>query len=266
MADSPAPALHSLTARLIAEAVGTFFLVVALIGTAIFTSSYVGILGVALSIGLVVLVGAYAFGPISGGHFNPAVTLGVAAAGRLPWKDVLPYIGAQLVGGIVGSSLLALIALDGPKGFSKSAHAGGFAANGFGDHSPAGYGLIAAIVAEIVLTALFLYVILGVTHLRAAAGFAPIAIGLTLTIIHLVSIPIDNTSVNPARSIATAIYGGPDFLAQLWVFILAPIAGALLAGVTFRFLFDRKPIVGESSYLDTYELSGEGDASAAPTA
>ncbi len=246
---------HSIWARLIAEAVGTFFLVLAVIGTAVFSSSYTGILGVALAIGLVVLVGAYAFGPISGGHFNPAVTLGVAAAGRLPWRDVLPYIAAQIVGGAIASSLLALIAVLGPKGFWKAAHAGGFASNGFGDHSPAGYTFGAAIIAEVILTALFLYVILSVTHLRAAAGFAPIAIGLTLTIIHLIAIPIDNASVNPARSIATAIYGGPGALGQLWLFIVAPIVGGLIAGFTFKHLFDRTPVAG-GSYLEPFELDG----------
>jgi aquaporin Z len=258
---SPAPVIstasHSLTARLIAEFAGTFLLVFGLIGTAIFTSSYVGILGVSLAVGLTVLIGAYAFGPISGGHFNPAVTLGAAAAGRLPWHDVLPYIAAQIVGGAVASSILYGLAADGPKGFLKSAHASGFASDGWGAHSPAGFGFVSAAVAEVVLTALFLYVILAVTHLRAAAGFAPIAIGLSLTLIHLISIPIDNTSVNPARSIATAIYGGPDALGQLWLFIVAPIVGALIAGLTFKYLFDRKPVT-PGSYLEPLDLAGEG--------
>jgi aquaporin Z len=262
-ATTAAPAVapvHSLTARLIAEFAGTFFLVIGVIGTALFSFAYVSVLGVALSIGLVVLIGAYAFGPISGGHFNPAVTLGVAAAGKLPWKDVLPYIAAQIVGGAVASSLLALIAANGPKGFFKAAHASGFASNGWGDHSPAGYTFVAALIAEIVLTAIFVYVILSVTHLRAAAGFAPIAIGLTLTLIHLISIPIDNTSVNPARSIATAIWGGGGALGQLWLFIVAPIVGGLIAGFTFKYLFDRRPVVGEGSYLAPFDLAGEGDA------
>lgn len=250
---TPVEAPHSLTARLIAEAIGTFFLIIGLIGTALFSSANTGLLGPALAIGLVVLVGAYAFGPISGGHFNPAVTLGVAAAGRLPWKDVLPYIAAQIVGGVIGSSVLFAIAAGGPKGFLKSVTQGGFAANGYGVHSPGGFNLVAAIVTEVVLTALFLYVILSVTHLRAAAGFAPIAIGFTLTIIHLISIPIDNTSVNPARSIATAIYGGPGVLGQLWVFIVFPIIGALIAGFTFKFLFDRTPA---GSYLEPLDLAG----------
>ena len=255
---TPAEAPHSLAARLIAETIGTFFLVVGVIGTALYSSSSTGLLGPAFAIGLVVLVGAYAFGPISGAHFNPAVTLGVAAAGRLPWRDVLPYIAAQVVGGAVGSTVLFAIAAAGPKGYLKAVTHGGFASNGFAEHSPGGFTLVAAIVAEVVLTALFLYVILSVTHLRAAAGFAPIAIGFTLTVIHLISIPIDNTSVNPARSIATAIYGGPAALGQLWVFIVFPIVGALIAGFTFRFLLDRSPVV-EGSYLEPLDLAGQGD-------
>lgn len=246
---------HSITSRLIAEAAGTFLLVFGLIGTALFTSSNVGVLGVSFAIGLSVLIGAYAFGPISGGHFNPAVSLGAAAAGRLPWKEVLPYILAQLVGGVIASSLLAAIASGGPKGELETLMKGGFAANGFGAHSPGGYNLTSAIIAEFVLTAFFLYVILGVTHRQAAAGFAPIAIGLALTLIHLISIPIDNTSVNPARSIVTAIYGGPDALSQLWVFILVPIIGALVAGFSYRFLFDRSPDVDES-FLAPLDLAG----------
>jgi aquaporin Z len=257
----PAPtaveAPHSLSSRLIAEAVGTFFLVIAVIGTALFSSPSFGLLAVAFAIGLVVLVGAYAFGPVSGGHFNPAVTLGAAAAGRLAWRDVLPYIAAQIVGGAVGSSLIALIASTKP-GQLATFHATGFASNGFGAHSPDHYGIWGAIIVEVVLTALFLYVILGVTHLRAAAGFAPIAIGFTLTVIHLIAIPVDNASVNPARSIATAIWGGPGALGQLWLFIVFPIVGALIAGFTFRFLFDRKP---SGSYLEPFDLAGDTPAS-----
>lgn len=260
-ATTPAPtavdAPHSLTSRLIAEAVGTFFLVVAVLGTALFSAPYIGFLAVAFAIGLVVLVGAYAFGPISGGHFNPAVTLGVAAAGRLPWRDALPYIAAQIVGGAVGSSLLAWIASTKAGAFAKM-HAAGFASNGYGDLSPDKYSIVGAIIVEVILTALFVYVILGVTHLRAAAGFAPIAIGFTLTVIHLIAIPVDNASVNPARSIASAIWGGPDALGQLWVFIVFPILGALIAGFTFRFLFDRKP---SGDYLAPFDLAGDTPAS-----
>jgi len=240
---------HSLTARLIAEVVGTFFLVIGLIGTALFSGVHTGLIGPSFAIGFVVVVCAYAFGPISGGHFNPAVTFGVAAAGRLPWKEVAPYVVAQIIGGTLGSTVLYVIASGGPKGFLKTATEAGFAANGFGGHSPDHFNLLAAIITEVVLTGLFLYVILSVTHVRAAAGFAPIAIGLTLTIIHLISIPIDNTSVNPARSIATAIYGGPGFLGQLWVFIVFPIVGALIAGLTFKLLFDRTPAVSSEGLV-----------------
>ncbi|MCU1580540.1 MAG: aquaporin [Rhodoglobus sp.] len=238
-ADVPLAA-PALPARLIAEVFGTFLLVFGVIGTALFTASNTGILGVALAVGLTVIAGAYAVGHISGGHFNPAVTLGAAAAGRFAWKDVLPYFGAQLAGGAIATTVLFAIAAGGPAGFLSDVTKSGFASNGYDAHSPAGFGLVSVIVAEIVLTALFLYVILGVTDRRAPTGFAPLAIGLTLTLIHLVAIPISNASVNPARSIATAIYGGPDALAQLWVFILAPLVGGLIAGVSYRVLFDRK--------------------------
>ncbi len=248
----------TLTSRLIAEAFGTFFLVLAVIGTALFSSGNTGLLGVAFAIGLVVLVGAFALGPISGGHFNPAVTLGVAAAGRIAWRDVLPYIAAQLVGGIVASSLLFGIAATGPKGFLAGLRAGHFASNGYDANSPGHFGLVGAIIVEVVLTAVFLYVILGVTHVRAAAGFAPIAIGFTLTIIHLIAIPVDNASVNPARSIATAIYGGPAALGDLWAFILFPIVGALIAGFTFRALFDRTS--NDPSFLKPLDLAGQDGA------
>ncbi len=230
----------TLTKRLVAEAFGTFLLVGGVIGTALFTSANVGFLGVALAVGLAVMGGAYAVGHISGGHFNPAVTLGAAAAGRFAWKDVAPYIGAQILGGALASSVLFAIAADGPAGFLDDAVAGGFASNGFGEQSPSGFGLAAVIVVEVVLTAVFLTVILGVTDRRAATGFAPLAIGLTLTVIHLVAIPVSNASFNPARSIATAIYGGPDAIGQLWVFIVAPIVGALIAGATYALLFDHK--------------------------
>jgi aquaporin Z len=253
---------HSLTARLIAEAFGTFLLVFGLIGTALFASSNTGILGVALAVGLSVVIGAYAFGPISGAHFNPAVTLGAAAAGRLPWRDVIPYIVAQLVGGVVASSLLFAIAAGGPKGFLDAAVRSGFASDGYGDRSPGHFNLIAVILVEFILTAMFLWVILSVTHRQAAAGFAPLAIGLSLTLIHLVSIPVSNTSVNPARSIATAIYGGPAALGQLWVFLLVPIAAALVAGFSYRALFDRAPLA-EESYLEPLDLAGDQDAAEA---
>ncbi|NEM90832.1 aquaporin Z [Galbitalea soli] len=239
MAESPVT--PALLPRLIAEVFGTFLLVFAVIGTALYSSSNTGYLGVALAVGLAVIAGAYSVGSISGGHFNPAVTLGVAVAGRMLWKDVLPYIVAQIVGGAVSSTLLFAIAAGGPAGFLAKAQAGGFASNGFGAHSPGGFGLVSVILVEVVLTALFLWVILGVTAPGSTTpGFAPLAIGLTLTAIHLVAIPVSNASVNPARSIATAIYGGPDALAQLWVFLVAPLVGALIAGASYKALFARK--------------------------
>jgi aquaporin Z len=243
--DAPATTeAPTLAARLAAEAIGTFILVFGVIGTALFAAGFrvgvgnlnVGFLGVALAIGIAVLVAAYAFGPISGGHFNPAVTLGLAAANRFAWRDVIGYIIAQLVGGIVASTLLLAIAAGGKKGYTPALFQG--ASNGWDKLSPGGYSFGSAALVEVILTAVFVYVIIGVTSRRAAAGFGPLAIGLTLTVIHLISIPVDNTSVNPARSIATAIYGGGDAMGQLWLFIVAPIVGALLAGFTFRFLFD----------------------------
>jgi aquaporin Z len=230
----------TLLARLIAELFGTFLLVGGVIGTALFTSSNTGILGVALAVGLAVIAGAYAVGHISGGHFNPAVSIGAAAAGRFAWRDVAPYIGAQLVGGALATTVLFVIAANGPVGLIDDVTKSGFASNGYDAHSPAGFGLVAVIITEVVLTAAFLYVILGVTDRRAPSGFAPLAIGLTLTLLHLIAIPVSNASFNPARSIATAIYGGPDALGQVWVFIVAPIVGALVAGVSYKLLFDRK--------------------------
>lgn len=237
-----------LAPRLAAELFGTFLLVFGGVGTAVFAANFpsaqsnslgVGFLGVALAFGLTVLVGVYAVGHISGGHFNPAVTLGAAVAGRLPWRDVIGYWIAQLVGGIIGSTLVFAIAAGGANDFLAHAVKKGFASNGFGAHSPGGFSLLSVIIAEIVLTAIFLYVILGVTSTRAVPGFAGVAIGLTLTLIHLISIPISNTSVNPARSIAAAIYGGPDALGQVWVFILAPLLGGLLAGASYKLFFER---------------------------
>ena len=234
-ADVDLDAAPTLTRRLIAELFGTFVLVFGVIGTALFSSANTGWLGVSLAVGITVIGAAYAVGHISGGHFNPAVTLGAAAAGRFAWADVLPYIAAQVVGGVLATTILSVIRSDGPADLGTFADV----SNGFGDHSPAGYGLVAVILAEVVLTAIFLFVILGVTDRRAPSGFAPLAIGLTLTLIHLVAIPISNASVNPARSIATAVFGGGDSLAQLWVFIVAPIVGALIAGLAYRPLFDR---------------------------
>ena len=227
----------SLGKRLAAEVFGTFLLVFGVIGTALFASGNTGLLGVALAVGLTVIGGAYAVGHISGGHFNPAVSIGAAAAGRFAWSDVLPYIAAQIVGGALATTILFAIRAGAPEGSIAGFDA---VSNGFGDASPAGFGLVSVLVAEVVLTAIFLYVILGVTDRRAPSGFAPLAIGLTLTLVHLVLIPISNASVNPARSIATAIFGGAVPLGQLWVFILAPIVGGLIAGFTYNLLFDNK--------------------------
>lgn len=239
-ADVDVDSASSLAQRVTAELFGTFLLVGGVIGTALLSSPNTGWLGVALAVGLTVIGGAYAVGHISGGHFNPAVTLGAAASGRFAWRDVPYYVLAQIIGGALATTVLFIVASNGPEGFLASAVEGGFASNGFGEHSPAGFNLLAVIVTEVVLTAVFLYVILGVTDRRAPSGFAPLAIGLTLTLLHLVAIPVSNASFNPARSIATAIYGGPDALIQLWVFIVAPIVGALIAGFTYSALFDSK--------------------------
>ncbi|MGJ3402267.1 aquaporin Z [Glutamicibacter sp. Je.9.36] len=240
MSDAAVPTVG---AKLSAEFLGTFVLVFGGCGSAIFAAKVIadeavnmgiGFLGVALAFGLTVLIMAYAVGHISGGHFNPAVTLGTAFAGRTPWKDVLPYIATQIIAASVAGAVLFWIA-SGKDGFN--AVESGFASNGYGERSPDGYSLVAALVAEIVLTAIFLYVILGSTDRRAPQGFAPIAIGLSLTLIHLVSIPITNTSVNPARSLGVAWFAGPEALGQVWLFILAPIIGAAIAGVSYKVLF-----------------------------
>jgi len=219
-----------------AEFIGTFWLVFGGCGSAVLAAGFpelgIGFVGVSLAFGLTVLTMAYAVGHISGGHFNPAVSIGLWAAGRFPATGLLPYIAAQVLGGLAAGGVLYLIA-SGKAGFDVTA---GFASNGFGDHSPGGYSLQAALVAEVVLTALFLVVILGATDRRAPAGFAPIAIGLCLTLIHLISIPVTNTSVNPARSTAVALYVGDWAVAQLWLFWLAPIVGALLGAAIYRVL------------------------------
>ena len=226
--------------RLIAEFLGTFWLVFGGCGSAVISAAFpelgIGFLGVALAFGLTVVTMAYAVGSISGAHFNPAVSVGVWAAGRLPSKDLLPYIASQVVGGVVAAAVLYVIA-SGKADFST---AGGFASNGYGEHSPGGYGLGAALVAEVVLTFMFLMVILRVTSADAPAGFAALAIGLTLTLIHLISIPITNTSVNPARSTGPALFVGGWAIAQLWLFWVAPIVGAAIAGVVHSALFEDK--------------------------
>ncbi len=230
-------------AKLAAEFLGTFVLVLGGCGSAIFAAKVIaddtvnmgiGFLGVALAFGLTVLIMAYAVGHISGGHFNPAVTVGTALAGRTPWKDVAPYIITQIIAASVAGAALFAIA-SGKDGFN--AVESGFASNGYGDRSPDGYSLMAGLIAEIILTAIFLFVILGSTDKRAPQGFAPIAIGLSLTLIHLVAIPITNTSVNPARSLGVAWFAGPEALGQVWLFIVAPIIGAAIAGVSYKMLF-----------------------------
>jgi len=225
-----------MASKLIAEFIGTLWLVLGGCGSAVLAAAFpgvgIGLLGVSLAFGLTVLTMAYAVGPISGGHFNPAVSLGLWAGGRFPGKGLAPYIVAQVAGGVAGAAILFVIA-SGQAGFDASA---GFAANGYGDHSPGKYSLAAALVTEVVMTFGFLVVILGSTHQRAPVGFAGIAIGLALTLIHLVSIPVTNTSVNPARSTGAAVFAGDWAVGQLWLFWLAPIVGALLAGALFRVL------------------------------
>ena len=217
-----------------AEFIGTFWLVLGGCGSAVLAAAFpevgIGLMGVSLAFGLTVLTMAFAIGHISGCHLNPAVSIGLWAGGRFPAKELLPYIVAQVVGGIVAGGVLYLIA-SGKAGFSLS---GGFASNGYGEHSPGGYALGAALVCEVVMTAMFLVVILGATDARAPAGFAPIAIGLCLTLIHLISIPVTNTSVNPARSTGVAVYVGGWAVEQLWLFWLAPIVGALIGAVIYR--------------------------------
>ena len=225
-------------AKLVAELIGTFWLVLGGCGSAVLAAAFpevgIGLLGVSLAFGLTVLTGAYAFGPISGGHFNPAVSLGLWAGGRFPGSQLLPYIVVQVVGAVLGAGALYLIA-SGKAGFDLSA---GFASNGFGEHSPGKYAFSAALVSEVVMTFMFLMVILGVTHKRASPGFGGMAIGLCLTLIHLISIPVTNTSVNPARSTGPAVFVGGWAIEQLWLFWVAPIAGALLAGWLSRSVFD----------------------------
>jgi aquaporin Z len=233
--------MESMSKRLFAEFFGTFWLVFGGCGSAVLAAAFpqlgIGFLGVALAFGLTVVTMAYAVGHISGGHFNPAITVGLFAGGRFAAKDVIPYVIAQVIGGIAAAAVLYLIA-SGKAGFDATA--GGFASNGYGEHSPGGYSLQAAIVIELVLTAFFLIVIHGVTDKRAPAGFAPLAIGLTLTLIHLISIPVTNTSVNPARSTGVAIFQGTWALQQLWVFWLVPLVGGIIGGLIYRCLLEDK--------------------------
>jgi len=219
--------------RAIAEFVGTFWLVFGGCGSAVLAAAFpglgIGFAGVALAFGLTVLTMCYAIGHISGCHLNPAVSVGLVVGKRFPVSDLVPYVIAQVLGGIAGSSVLYVIA-SGKEGFSL---AGGFAANGYAAHSPGGYSMVACLVAEITLTFMFLMIIMGATDKRAPAGFAPVAIGLGLTLIHLIGIPVTNTSVNPARSTAPAIFVGDWALQQLWLFWVAPIVGAAIAGIVY---------------------------------
>lgn len=230
--------------RLGAECIGTFWLVLGGCGSAVLAANFggdgnplgIGLLGVSLAFGLTVLTGAYALGHISGGHFNPAVSFGLWAGGRFPAKDLLPYIVAQTLGAILAAWILFQIA-SGAAGFAIDNNAAGaFATNGFNEFSPGGYSMTAAFLCEVVMTAMFLVIILGATHKNAAPGFAPIAIGLGLTLIHLISIPVTNTSVNPARSTGVALLVGGTPLSQLWLFWAAPIIGGVLGGVVYKWL------------------------------
>jgi aquaporin Z len=245
-----------LSKRLGAEFLGTFWLVFGGCGAAVYTASFVkggqntglgiGFLGVALAFGLTVLTGAYAFGRVSGGHFNPAITLGLTLAKRFGWKqgrlntgEIVAYIVTQVLAGIAAGALLLGIAKGVKGGYDVDKN--GLAQNGYGVHSPGGYNLLSCLLIEVVLTAVFVWVILGATHVNSPAGFAPLAIGLTLTIIHLISIPITNTSVNPARSTGVALFAGNGAVGQLWLFWVAPILGGLIAGATFKLILGDEP-------------------------
>ncbi|WP_314146038.1 aquaporin [uncultured Leifsonia sp.] len=248
-AATPTSARRSTTAaQLAAEAAGTMILVFSVAGAAIFGAEFdhgrgglnVGFFGVAFALGVSVLVGSYAFGPVSGGHFNPAVTIGLAIAGRHPWRRVPGYLLAQIVGGVIGSSLLVLIAAGGPHQFLADARKSGFASTGWGPLSPGGFPLPSSFLIEVVTTCVFLWVIIAVTGERSNPATAPVAIGLTLLLVALIAIPVSNGSFNPARSIATAIYGGATALTQLWMSVVAPILGAAIGGISYAALFRRE--------------------------
>ncbi len=225
--------------KLVAEFIGTLWLVLGGCGSAMLAAGYpelgIGFAGVALAFGLTVLTMVYAIGHISGAHLNPAVSVGLWIGGRFDAKDLIPYIIAQVLGGIAGAGILYLIVTGKP-----GAEIGNFAANGYGEHSPDGYGMLSALITEIVMTFMFLIVILGATHSKAPKGFAGIAIGLALTLIHLISIPVTNTSVNPARSTSQALFVGDWAIGQLWLFWVAPIIGAIIAGVVYKYLAPEK--------------------------
>jgi len=226
---------NTMTKKLAAEFIGTLWLVLGGCGSAVLAAGFpdvgIGLVGVSFAFGLTVLTMAYAIGHISGCHLNPAVSIGLMLGGRFSSKELVPYIGAQLLGGIAGAAILYFIA-SGQAGWE----AGGFASNGYGDLSPGKYGMPAVFVTEVVMTAAFLFIILGATDGRAPAGFAPIAIGLGLTLIHLISIPVSNTSVNPARSLGAAIFGGGEYLGQVWLFFVAPIIGAAVGAFAYKFV------------------------------
>ncbi len=225
--------------KLVAEFIGTLWLVLGGCGSAVLAAGYpelgIGFVGVSIAFGLTVLTMVYAIGHISGAHLNPAVSVGLWIGGRFNSKDLIPYIIAQVLGGIAGAAILYIIVTG-----KAGAEIGSFAANGYGDHSPDGYGMFSALVAEIVMTFMFLIVILGATHSKAPKGFAGVAIGLALTLIHLITIPVTNTSVNPARSTSQALFVGDWALGQLWLFWVAPIIGAILAGVVYKYLAPEK--------------------------
>jgi aquaporin Z len=231
----------NMSKRLVAEFIGTAWLVLGGCGSAVLAAGFpelgIGFVGVSLAFGLTVLTMAYAIGHVSGCHLNPAVSVGLCAGGRFPAKDLIPYIVAQVLGGVAGAGILYVIA-SGTAGFDL---AGGFASNGFGEHSPGGYTLAAGLTVEIILTFAFLFVIMGATHGSAPKGFAPIAIGLCLTLIHLISIPVTNTSVNPARSTGPAVFVGGWALAQLWLFWFAPIVGGAIGGLVYRWISPDEP-------------------------
>lgn len=227
--------MHTSVQKWSAEFIGTLWLTLGGCGSAVLAAAFpevgIGLVGVSLAFGLTVVTGVYALGPISGGHFNPAVSVGLAMGGRFAWRELPGYVVAQVLGAIVGGGILYVIATG-----KAGADIGGFATNGYGTHSPGGYSLAAAIVAEVVMTAIFLIVILGATAKRAAAGFAGLAIGLCLTLIHLISIPVTNTSVNPARSTGVAVFGPEIAMSQLWLFWVAPIVGAILGAIIYKCL------------------------------
>ena len=237
------------TKKYMAEAIGTFWLTLGGCGSAVIASAFpevgIGLLGVAFAFGLTVLTMAYAIGHVSGCHLNPAVTVGLAVGGRFPASQIGAYVAAQIVGAVVGATVLYIIASGAPD-FDA---AKGFAANGYGAHSPGHYGLLSCFVTEVIMTMMFLFIIMGSTHGKAPVGFAPIAIGLGLTLIHLISIPVTNTSVNPARSIGPALFAGGWAIGQLWLFIMAPLVGGALGGILYRWVSDQPsvPVVGDTS-------------------